>query len=161
VIRSNGEAEMRPTKILTIAGLTVAMALAGCANDPNLSLVTSSVAKPKPVKVAVDPTCTALTTMINSVRQEGTPARVRAVATSNSKTRMVNIKRASLAKIAELDKLNAEYQMKCGKYPSLRTASTQAIAAQSATATALPKKAQAIKKPAKSANNPIVTVPKQ
>ncbi len=146
---------MRPTKILTITGLTVAMALTGCANDPNSGLITSSVAQPKPVKVAVDPTCTALTAMINSVRQEGTPARVHAVATSKSKTRMVNIKRASLVKIAELDKLNAEYQMKCGKYPGLRTA------AQPAAAKALPKTAQAIKKPAKSANNPIVAVPKQ
>ena len=150
---------MRPTKILTTAGLTVAMALAGCANDPNSTLMTSSVAKPKPVKFAVDPTCTALTAMINSVRQEGTPARVRAVATSNNKTRMVNIKRASLVKLAELDKLNAEYQMKCGKYPSLRTASTQKTVAQPAKA--LPKTAQATKKPATSASKPIVAVPKQ
>ena len=75
---------MRPTKIFTTAGLNIAMALAGCANDPNSALMTSSVAKPKPVKVAVDPTCTALTAMINSARQEGTPARVRAVATAKS-----------------------------------------------------------------------------
>lgn len=150
---------MRPTKMFTTAGLTVAMALAGCANDPNSTLITSSVAKPKPVKVAVDPTCTALTAMINSARQEGTPARVRAVATGNSKARMVNIKRASLVKLAELDKLNAEYQMKCGKYPGLQTASAQKTVAQPAKA--LPKTAQATKQPATSASKPIVAVPKR
>lgn len=125
---------MRPTLTLTSAGLVIAVALAGCANDPNSSLITSSVAKPKPTKVAVDPACTALATMINSARQEGTPARVRAVAASNNKSRTVNIKRASLAKVAELDKLNAEYQMKCSKYPGLQTASAQPTAAQPAAA---------------------------
>ena len=126
---------MRPTLTLTSAGLAVAVALAGCANDPNSSLITSSVAKPKPAKVAIDPTCTALAAMITSARQEGTPARVRAVAANTNKSRTVNIKRASLAKVAELDKLNAEFQTKCSKYPGLQTANAQPAVAQPAAPT--------------------------
>ncbi len=161
---------MRPTQTLTIAGLAIALALAGCANDPNSSLITSSVAKPKPTKVAVDPACTALATMINSARQEGTPARVRAVAASNNKSRTVSIKRASLSKVAELDKLNAEFQMKCSKYPGLQTARAQPTNAQPA-ANARPLIAQpvavpqATPKPAKPATTAsvesIVPVPQQ
>ena len=151
---------MRPTRTLTAAGLTIVVALAGCANDPNSSLITASVAKPKPAKVAVDPTCTALAAMIQSVRQEGTPAKVRAVAASNNKSRTVNIKRASLAKVAELDKLNAEFQMKCSKYPGLQTAAARpATIAQPAT---LPEAAKPPAKPsATTANKPIVPVPQQ
>ncbi len=160
---------MRPTQTLTIAGLAIAVALAGCANDPNSSLITSSVAKPKPTKVAVDPACAALATMINSARQEGTPARVRAVAASNNKSRTVNIKRASLSKVAELDKLNAEFQMKCSKYPGLQTASARPTSAQPGNArpliaqpAAVP---QATPKPAKPATTAsvqsIVPVPQQ
>lgn len=151
---------MRPTTRLTLTGLTAALMLAGCATDPNSTITTASVKKPKPQRVAtIDPTCTALTAMINSARQEGTPERVRAIA--ERKGRMVTIKRASLAKVAELDKLNAEYQMKCGKYPSLQTASVPKPAIAAPTA-AKPQTAPATaKKPTTVAKKPIVAVPKQ
>lgn len=153
---------MRPTTILKVTGLTAALMLAGCATDPESGITTASVKKPKPQRVAtVDPTCTALTAMINSARQEGTPERVRTVA--KGKGRMVTIKRSSLAKVAELDKLNAEYQMKCGKYPSLQNAgtlqpTTAAAAAPAAKARPVP---TTLKKPAAVASKPIVAVPKQ
>ena len=146
---------MRPTKTMTLMSLTAALALAGCANGSNSNLLTtSSVTKPKPAKVAIDPVCMTLAAKINAVRQEGTPARVHAIATG--KTRSVNIKRASLAKVAELDKLNAEYQMKCSKYPGIQTAAAPQIATP-----ATPRAAQAAKKPVAAARKPIVAVPKQ
>lgn len=152
---------MRPTTILKVTGLTAALMLAGCATDPNSTITTASVKKPKPQRVAaIDPTCTALTAMINSARQEGTPERVRAVA--KGKGRMVTIKRASLAKVAELDKLNAEYQMKCGKYPGLQNAN--ALSQPATTAAAVkpkPVPTSLKKKPATVASKPIVAVPKQ
>ncbi|MGI9478459.1 MAG: hypothetical protein ACR2PI_17285 [Hyphomicrobiaceae bacterium] len=149
---------MRPTKILTFTSLVAALALAGCANGsgPNL-LTTSSVSKPKPKKVVANPACTALAAQIKSVRLEGTPARVHAVATG--KTRTVSIKRASLAKVAELDRLNAEFQMKCSMYPGTQTAAAAPIAAPAkpiaAPATPIAKRST----PAPS--KPIVAVPRQ
>lgn len=154
---------MRPTRIVTLTSLIAALALAGCANGsgPNL-LTTSSVANPKPEKMAVNPVCTTLTAKINAARQEGTPARVHAIATG--KTRTVSIKRASLAKVAELDKLNAEFQMKCSKYPGNQTAAATQIATpatQKIAQPATPIAAQAVKQPVAAARKPIVTVPKQ
>ena len=149
---------MRPTTILTVTSLAAALALAGCANGsgPNL-LTTSSVAKPKPARVAANPACTALATKINAVRQEGTPARVHAVATG--KTRTVSIKRASLAKVAELDRLNAEFQKNCSMYPGTQTAAATPIAAP-AKPLAAPAKPIA-RKPAATPSKPIVAVPRQ
>lgn len=147
---------MRPTTTLTMASLIAALALAGCANGSGSNLLTtSSVAKPKPAKVAVNPLCTTLAAKINTIRQEGTPARVHAIATG--KTRTVNIKRASLAKVAELDKLNAEYQANCSKYPGIQAA----VAAPQIAAPATPRAAAPAQKAAAATRKPIVAVPKR
>jgi hypothetical protein len=114
---------MRPIQILTSAGVTVALALAGCSGGSGENLIkTSSISKPQTAaaKPAINPVCASLTSQINTTRQEGTPARVSAVSTG--KTRMVKIKRASLAKMAELDRLNSEFQAKCSKVPMHQTA---------------------------------------
>jgi hypothetical protein len=117
---------MRHNSYLPLAGITMALMLAGCAGGMGTGLTTSSVTPQAKVaaKPAVDPSCVALSSQIQSVRQEGTPARVQAV--SSGKTKMVSIKRTSLAKVAELDRLNSEFQMKCSKYPSLQTAAAPA-----------------------------------
>ena len=114
---------MRPIQILASAGLIVALALAGCNGGSGENLITtSSINKPQAAAAnsAINPVCTSLSAQINATRQEGTPARLHAVSTG--KTRTVKIKRASLAKMAELDRLNTEFQEKCSKVPMHQTA---------------------------------------
>src|SRR6056297_2327621 len=154
---------MRLTRILLISSVAATIALAGCAGNSGLGLTTSSVAKPKPQpkKMVADPTCVALTAEINAARSEGTPARVHAAA--KGKTRSVRVKRASIAKVAELDRLNREFQAKCSKYP--QTASAPAAARKATDRVA--KKASQIAKPqiarpmTTAASKPIVAVPRQ
>lgn len=114
---------MRQRHILTTAAMAAAIALAGCSTGPTSGLVTSSVTEPS-TKIAAapaaDPMCTALSQQISATRAEGTPARVHAVA--NGKTKMVQVKRELLAKVAELDRLNSEFQQKCSKVPAQQTA---------------------------------------
>lgn len=160
---------MRPTNIFTLAGLAAALALAGCGTSPGSNLVTSSVTKPQTAAAApIDPACMTLTAQINAARQEGTPARVHAVASGKTKTAVV--KRSSLAKVAELDRLNSEFQMKCSKYPGIRSAVTPSAGAArtnapavatASTRTVSPTIAAAVKQPVTAANKPIVAVPKQ
>lgn len=151
---------MRPIKVMTIVGLVAAIAVAGCSGNQTSSLSTSSVAKPAATKVALDPTCVRLTSQINALRQEGTPARVHKVA--NGKTKTAIIKRASLAKVAELDRLNAQFQMKCSKYPGIQAAAaprTQAAPARLAAPAS--QAARTTNTSTASIAKPIVTVPKQ
>ncbi|MFT5508606.1 MAG: hypothetical protein ACI89J_001682 [Hyphomicrobiaceae bacterium] len=156
---------MRPTKIFTFAGLAIAIAVAGCSNGQSSNLITSSVSKPKPAKVALNPACITLSSQINALRREGTPARVHKVATGKTKTAIV--KRSSLAKVAQLDSLNSQFQMKCSKYPGLHTAAAPvAQPAQTAVRTATQARAavqtaQTVKRSAIAATKPIVAVPKQ
>lgn len=165
VIRKLGEADMRPINVMTMAGLVAAIAVAGCSNNQTSGLSTASVAKPAATKLALDPTCVRLTSQINALRQEGTPSRVHQVA--NGKTKTAVIKRASLAKVAELDRLNAQFQMKCSKYPGLQTAAVPTTAPATTAATqarVAATTAQAARTASTSAARiakPIVTVPKQ
>ena len=100
----------------------VAALLAGCANDGNSALSTASVA---PDKVAmaqkVDPQCVSLTSQIDTLRKEGAVERLEKAAAGKGKS--VQVKRESLAKQAELNKANADFQAKCGpKMPQAQTA---------------------------------------
>ncbi len=113
---------MRLNMLMKFAGLSVALAVAGCASDPGSSLMTASVQRPETKKVsrpAINPACVTLATQIRAIREDGTPERVRAA--GEGKTKMVSVKRASLSKVAELDRLNAEFQAQCSIYP-LQTA---------------------------------------
>lgn len=96
-----------------LAGITSLLA-AGCAGDNGI-LTTSSVgAAPAVTKVAaprVDPACVALTARIDALRKEGFVERVEKA--SAGKSASVTVKRESLAKMAELDKANAEFQSRC------------------------------------------------
>ncbi|MEO1720279.1 MAG: hypothetical protein AAFR23_08640 [Pseudomonadota bacterium] len=131
--------------ILTVAALSVAAISAGCSQNPGLT--TASVA-PKPVPTAAfDPQCTTLRARIAEVEAEGTVGRV--VKAADGKTRSVTIKRASLSKVGELNRLNADYRTRCSN-PAIKT-STAVTAAQTvkqaATAATNPVVAAAIKNP--------------
>ncbi len=108
---------------------------AGCANNSTLS--TAGIA---PEKVAaqqaakVDPACVSLASQIETLRKDGSAERLEKAATGKGAN--VQVKRATLAKQSELNKANADFQMKCGpKIPAAKTAQT-APAATSATTTA-------------------------
>lgn len=119
------------TKFATTSALFAIAALAaGCAADGSGALSTASVA---PEKVAaapkVDPACVSLATQIDSLRTEGTVERLEKAAAG--KTSSVQVKRASLAKQAELNKANADFQAKCGpQMPKAQTAQAAPAAAQ-------------------------------
>jgi len=111
-----------------VAGLAAAGIAAGllgaCANNGSLlgtSLTTSSVDQTAPAKTAaaakIDPACVQLTAKIDALRKEGFVERVEKA--SVGKTSTVQMKRASLAKMAELDKANAEFQSRCSTLPTL------------------------------------------
>lgn len=130
---------MKTRNIMTIAAALGALSLAGCASDGSLALQTGSItpetetaqAQPK-----TDPACAALVARISALRQEGTPSRLEKVAAG--KTRTANVKREALAKMAELDKANTEFQLKCAK-AGITTAAVApaapAVTAPSASAT--------------------------
>jgi hypothetical protein len=106
--------------IFRLAPVAVALALGACANDsmPNL-FQTASVAPPVAEAAAtpsrasrVDPACLALANQIDTLRKDGSIERLEKVAAGKGDN--VQVKRASVAKQAELNKANAEFQTKCG-----------------------------------------------
>lgn len=121
-----------PAALLLAAG-----ALAGCANDGVLgtssNLTTAAVtpvAQPK-----ADPACVTLAAQIDALRKEGTIDRLQQAA--DGKSPSVQVKRAALAKQAELNKANAEFQAKCGTVPApAQTAAAPAPVAKDAAAAA-------------------------
>lgn len=121
------------TKFATTSALFAAAALAaGCANDGSTALSTASVA---PDKVAaaprVDPACVTLASQIDTLRKEGAVERLEKAAAG--KTASVQVKRTSLAKQAELNKANADFQTKCGpQMPKAQTAQAAPAAALAA-----------------------------
>ena len=97
---------------------------AGCANDGNLSTAGISPEKAAMQQAAkVDPACVSLAGQIDSLRKEGAVERLEKA--SEGKGASVQVKRASLVKQAELNKANADFQMKCGpKIPAAQSAQT-------------------------------------
>lgn len=97
--------------------LSTALVLGGCASDGSSLLTTGSLAM-NDTQVAsserISPECMNLMATIQELRKEGTPERVEKISTTG-KSSTVNIKRAALTKLTELDKANAEFQMKCSK----------------------------------------------
>ena len=109
----------------SIAAAVLAGALgAGCANDGNLSTAGISPEKAAMQQAAkVDPACVSLTSQIDTLRKEGAVDGLEKAA--EGKGASVKVKRTSLAKQAELNKANADFQMKCGpKIPAAQTAQT-------------------------------------
>jgi hypothetical protein len=99
--------------------------VAGCAADG--SLTTSSIGSSGQTAAAskIDPACLALTTKIDALRQEGITERIEKASTGKSTS--VSVKRESLAKIAELDKANAEFQAKCATVPRANKTAAAAV----------------------------------
>lgn len=124
-------------KILISSALLLgSMAAGGCAVDgAGNPLTTSAVIAPeKTAAVKIDPACATLTSQIETLRKEGAVERLEKAA--EGKGSSVQVKRASLAKQAELNKANADFQAKCGPQtpkaqsaqaaPAAATVSTQA-----------------------------------
>lgn len=110
---------------ISIAGLAALWA-AGCSNDM-ATLSTSSVAPQTVAAPRVDPACAALAAHIDTLKAEGSPERLEKMAAGKSAS--VQVKRASLAKQAELNRANADFQAKCSLIPRPQTAAVAAPAA--------------------------------
>jgi hypothetical protein len=137
----------------TISMLAFAALVGGCADGNNL-LTTASVA-PEKIAVApkIDPACIALSNQIDALRKDGAVERLEKA--SAGKSASVQVKRASLAKQAELNKANADFQTKCG--PQIPQAQTAQISPQPAVAATAPQiKAAA----ANTAQTAVATAPK-
>ena len=95
----------------TIAFIAVAAAAGGCSNLGDLS--TSSVnAGTTPVAQKSDPVCASLAGQISTLKSDGSIDRLeKAAAGKGSK---VAVKREALQKQAELNRANADFQMRCG-----------------------------------------------
>lgn len=147
------------SKMITAAAF--AGLVAGCSSDGGLmgsSLTTSSVDGAKVAAAApkADPACVALTAKIDALRKDGVTERVEKA--SAGKTTTVSVKRESLAKIAELDRANADYQTKCsaaGLAKPMIPAPAAAAAVPAAPATAAAKPAAATAKKAVAAVAPV------
>jgi PBP1b-binding outer membrane lipoprotein LpoB len=104
-----------------------AMALAGCANDGILGgshFSTASVSEtPK-----VDPACVMLTSQIETLRKDGIADKIEKAAAKKYKMMV-----ADLIKADQLNKANAEFQMKCSTITP-KAAMTSASLAPSAPA---------------------------
>ncbi|MEQ1651044.1 MAG: hypothetical protein ABL897_01000 [Hyphomicrobium sp.] len=130
---------MTPRTLGTMALFAMAAMAAGCANDGS-ALSTASVAPDKVAQAPkVDPACATLASQIDGLRKEGAVERLEQAATGKGKS--VQVQRTSLAKQAELNKANADFQAKCGpKLPQTAQAAPAAaqvapVAAAAASAT--------------------------
>lgn len=125
------------------APVVAALALGACAGDsmPNM-FQTASVAPPSeqtataaatPRVSRIDPACVTLAGQIETLRKDGSIERLEKVAAGKGDS--VQVKRASVAKQAELNKANAEFQTKCGpRLPQQASAPTPAPAMVAAAA---------------------------
>lgn len=112
---------MRPSNYLLMTLAFVAMGLAGCASNSNGLLPGTTGTLPKADADATkkraehNAMCMSLRDRIISLRADGTIGKVEKAA--KGKSRSVRIKRAALAKVAELNQANAEFQLKCSTQP--------------------------------------------
>ena len=127
---------MTPRKFAILATAISATALAaGCAADNAMS--TATIADEKKTAVAkIDPACVAIATQIDSLRAEGAIEGLEKAA--SGKTTTVKVKRSALAKQAELNAANTEFQAKCGS--GIQHAAAAAPPATTATVAQAPAK---------------------
>lgn len=112
--------------MLSLAAVA-ALAAGGCAADGTLSTASINNAKPGEAKtaIAVDPACVALTNQIEMLRKDAALEGLEKA--SSGKGASVKVKRDALAKQAELNRVNADFQSKCGpKIPVQQAAQTPA-----------------------------------
>jgi hypothetical protein len=123
--------------------IAAAVLLGACASDSPGLLPTASVTAPEEPapkrETRVSAECISLGNQIQALRSEGSIDRLEKVAAGKGDA--VQVKRSALAKQAELNKVNAEFQAKCGpRLPATTTAaaapaSTPAAAAKAVTKT--------------------------
>ena len=105
--------------------LTIGFFVGGCANDGTGLMSTSSVAADKVAMAPkVDPACVSLTSQIDTLRKEGAVEGLEKAASGKSAS--VKVMRTALAKQAELNKANADFQAKCG--PAMPKAQSAMVA---------------------------------
>ena len=144
----SGGRHMEARTIRTVSLLAFAAALVGgCASNSSSPLSTASVMPdkmaPSQMAAKVDPACVSLSNQIDTLRGEGTVERLEKAAAG--KTASVQVKRASLAKQAELNKANADFQAKCGpQIPKAQTAQLGPAAAEPIAAAMAAKAAPAV-----------------
>lgn len=101
------------TRFVMIATTAFGLALAGCAADSGLMPTGSIDNAAKAEKVAaVDPACVALTNQIDTIKKEGSIDGLEKAAAGKGAS--VKVKRDALSKQTELNRLNADFQAKCG-----------------------------------------------
>lgn len=136
-------ATLRLTPIFAVAVL-----LGACASDGNSPFSTASVVPAEvatPAKAKTDPACVTLASQIDGLRKEGTIERLEKVAAGKGDN--VQVKRTALAKQAELNKANAEFQAKCApKIPASQDAKAPMAAPTVTAAVAAPAAAAAVAK---------------
>ena len=150
--------------IFRLAPLAAALMLGACAGDTPNFFQTASVA---PAAVVADATpsrtskvsaeCSTLANQIDALRKDGTIERLEKVASGKGDN--VQVKRAALAKQAELNKANGDYLSKCApRLPAAQQAAASPmapVAAPAAAAAAAPVvKASAAAKAAATAAQP-------
>lgn len=136
------------TRLAMIATAAFGLGLAGCAADGGLMPTGSIDSAAKTQKVAaVDPACVALTNQIDTIKKEGAIEGLEKAATGKGAS--VKVKRDALSKQTELNRLNADFQAKCGpKIPAgqqaaaVQVPAVTPIAAAPAAAAAAPAKKQ-------------------
>jgi hypothetical protein len=114
---------MKLRSMAAVVGL--GLLAAGCSADGGLQ-TTASINKP--AEQAVDPTCVALTNQIDMLRKEGNIEKLEQAATGKGAS--VKVKRESLAKQAELNRVNADFQGRCGPKMPQVASSVQVPAVQ-------------------------------
>jgi hypothetical protein len=122
---------LRHSAFLTVALLIPAF-VSGCASDGG-PITTNSLTGSESVAMAApkpDPVCVTLASQIDTLRKEGTVARLEAAA--GGKSASVPVLRAALKKQTELNKANADFQAKCAKVPVGGPQTAQAPAAPAA-----------------------------
>jgi len=114
---------MKLRSMAAVAGL--GFLAAGCSADGGLQ--TASINKPAE-QAAVDPTCVALANQIDILRKEGNIEKLEQAATGKGAS--VKVKREALAKQAELNRVNADFQGRCGPKMPQVASSVQVPAVQ-------------------------------
>lgn len=132
-------------KFATPFALTATLLLGACSSTDGLFGMTDTptTTAALPEKPRANPACAPLAAKISELRKEGAVERV--AQASHGKGESVNVKRASLAKVTELDRANAEFQTKCSTVVIAPGATTVAVATPAAAAPAAAKAAPAVK----------------
>jgi hypothetical protein len=121
------------TKLHIMFALTCSALLGACASDGGSLFGANETASVAPAP-KVDPACVALNSRIDALRREGVTDRMQKAAAGKGAT--VSVKRESLAKAAELDRANAEFQAKCSTITPRPQSAQAAPAAAAASAPA-------------------------